>query len=271
VVLRRCVSAYDANRRFAPAFDDSVRDVVTCDSVLLSVGQVANLDFLGPDDGLERAGRGGLVCDPTSGTTSARDVFVAGDLAYGARLLIHAVASGKQVARTVYHALTGNAIEYQDVELHTPITGYDREAGYEIRPRSRIRTVPVQQRLRSQSTSVELVLTESEACYEASRCLDCGVNTIFDGEKCVACGGCVDVCPQACLYLVRAESIAVPEVKDEPEALAIIKDETICIRCGLCATRCPVGAISMQRFQFVRSPVVAEIDPDFAAGTAADG
>lgn len=263
VVLRRCVSVYDANRRFAPTFDDSLRDVVDCDSVLLSVGQVANLDFLGADTGLERTGQA-LVCDPVTGTTSATDIFVAGDLAYGAKLLIHAVASGKQVARTVYQALTGHAIDYHDVELHTPVGGYAREAGYETTPRCATRTVPVQARLRSQAIAVEIGLTEAEARREAARCLDCGVNTIFDGDICVACGGCVDVCPMDCLYLVRADGLGLNEVAAPAageELLAIIKDETICIRCGLCAARCPVGAISMQRFQFTSAPMIHQLAP----------
>ena len=39
---------------------------------------------------------------------------------------------------------------------------------------------------------METGYTEVQAVSEAGRCLDCGVNTIFDGEKCILCGGCVD-------------------------------------------------------------------------------
>lgn len=265
VVFRRCLSVYDANRRFAPTFDDSAREFIECDSVLLSVGQVASLDFLGSDDQLERTSNNAINCDPTTGTTSAPDIFIAGDLAYGAKLLIHAVASGKQVARSVYEALTGNAIGFRDVELHFPIHEYAREQGYETTRRVATKTTPVQERLKSQSISVELGLNEEEAQREASRCLDCGINTIFDQERCVACGGCVDVCPHACLSIVSLTSLtaadgahAVLDRCDDPdtELLAIIKDETICIRCGMCADRCPVGAISMKRFQFAATPVL---------------
>ena len=160
-----------------------------------------------------------------------------------------------------------------DVELHTPVAEYAREAGYETTPRCATRTVPVQERLRSQAIGVEIGLTEDEARREAARCLDCGVNTIFDGDTCVACGGCVDVCPMDCLYLVRADGLGLNDVRSRAESptsslataaagaelLAIIKDETICIRCGLCAARCPVGAISMQRFQFTSAPVIRQL------------
>ena len=110
---------------------------------------------------------------------------------------------------------------------------------------------------------MEIGLTEDEARREAARCLDCGVNTIFDGETCVACGGCVDVCPMDCLHLVRADGLGAGPSRrlrrPERTLLAIIKDETICIRCGLCAARCPVGAISMQRFQFTSAPVIRQL------------
>jgi NAD-dependent dihydropyrimidine dehydrogenase PreA subunit len=87
------------------------------------------------------------------------------------------------------------------------------------------------------------------------------VNTIFDSDKCILCGGCADVCPEVCLHLVsldRLEGDATLEEalaarlddEDRTECSAIIKDETRCIRCALCAERCPVGAITMERVEF---------------------
>jgi NAD-dependent dihydropyrimidine dehydrogenase PreA subunit len=108
---------------------------------------------------------------------------------------------------------------------------------------------------------VETGYTPEMAQCEAGRCLDCGVNTIFDSEKCILCGGCADVCPELCLRLVSLETLeggseldsALDFVLDGGErssASAIIKDETKCIRCALCATRCPVDAITMERVRF---------------------
>jgi formate dehydrogenase beta subunit len=94
---------------------------------------------------------------------------------------------------------------------------------------------------------------------EASRCLDCGVTPIFDGTRCVLCGGCVDVCPTQCLKLVRLDTLdGTPEVielaaralgpgADLAANSAILKDEDRCIRCALCAMRCPTDAITMER------------------------
>jgi NADPH-dependent glutamate synthase beta subunit-like oxidoreductase len=104
----RCTAVYDANKRFAPKFDETVATVIEGDTVLLSVGQSADLSFLDPlRDGIEMRSPQQIVNDPATGSTSAPGVFVAGDIAYGPRLMIHAIASGKQAARSVYRYLRG--------------------------------------------------------------------------------------------------------------------------------------------------------------------
>ncbi len=266
VVFQKCLRVFDENRRFAPIFDESARETIECDTLLLSIGQGVDLRFVDAGrDGLEVTGRGFLACDPETGRTKAPDVFVAGDLAYGPKLLIHAVASGKAVARAVYQSLTGRAIASRDLELHLGIPDYTREPGYEVVKRVAIPSCPVSERLRSQGAPVEKGFDEEQARREAGRCLDCGVNTIFDGDKCILCGGCVDVCPELCLRIVSVDRIdgvaglsGVLEGQLDglppAEASAILKDETICIRCGLCAERCPTGAITMERFSFKEIP-----------------
>lgn len=266
VAFRRCTRVFDKQGSFSPQFDDSVRETIACDNVLLAVGQAVDLGFVDAGrDGLEIDERGFLVCDPVTGRTSSDDVFVAGDLAYGPKLLIHAVASGKEVARSVYKGLTGNTVSFSDLELHLNISQYNRPPGYEAQGRVPTPTHPVEERVRSHSSPVEIGYSEAQARTEASRCLDCGINTIFDGEKCLLCGGCVDVCPELCLRIVSADRVRVDGGVDEviarrlhgmepSGASVIIKDETICIRCGLCAERCPNQAITMERFQFKEKP-----------------
>jgi len=266
VVFRKCVRVYDEERRFAPQFDDEVVETIECDSVLMATGQTVDLGFIDAErDGIELDARGFIACDADSGRTSAPDLFVAGDLAYGPKLLIHAVASGKRVARSIYESITGRAITFGDVELHFADAEYDRESGYEARQRVQLHSTPASERVHSHGTVVELGYSEAEARAEAGRCLDCGVNTIFDGSKCILCGGCVDVCPSLCLRIVSAEQLMGGEELEAActaqlgslppaEASAIIKDETICIRCALCAERCPTGAITMERFTFKEVP-----------------
>jgi NADPH-dependent glutamate synthase beta subunit-like oxidoreductase len=266
VRFQRCLRVYDENRRFNPVFDENDIVDLPCDTVLISIGQSFALDFLDEaSNDLRMTARGTIECDPASGASSAPDVFVAGDLAHGPKLLIHAVASGKAVARAIYERLTGRRLGADALHLHLVAPGYAREPDYEKRGRLHPATMPVAERLAGQDRVVERGFTPAEARAEASRCLDCGVNTIFDGARCILCGGCVDVCPQDCLRIVDlapiagddrlGEAVAGQLAGLEPaEASAIVKDETICIRCALCAERCPTGAITMERFQFEERP-----------------
>ncbi len=219
------------------------------------MGQSFDLSFIDPKwDGLTMNEFGAIQCNPETGVTSDPNTFVAGDLAYGPKLLIHAVASGKAVARTIYEKFTGRNITQKDVELHFPLPSYERERGYEVQSRLAPRTLPVSERIVQHAKSVELGFTREQAQVEAKRCFDCGVNTIFDGERCILCGGCVDVCPQRCLHIIPTERIqgelGLDEASSDTNAFAIVKDETVCIRCALCADRCPTGAITMERFCF---------------------
>src|SRR5262249_10095737 len=137
---------------------------------------------------------------------------------------------------------------------------------YEKLRRTPIPVLDAAERLAQPAAVVERGYDEALARCEASRCLDCGVNTIFDSDKCILCGGCVYVCPTLCLKLVGADALAAGSTElakllalqfgegaDFAEHSAIIKDETLCIRCANCAYRCPTGAITMERFAFAET------------------
>jgi NAD-dependent dihydropyrimidine dehydrogenase PreA subunit len=112
---------------------------------------------------------------------------------------------------------------------------------------------------------VEDGYSDADARREASRCLWCNVETIFDSEKCILCSACVEICPEACLALVPAARLSPsPELDAVRDALgnlygmgAIVKDERRCIRCGLCAERCPTRAITMEALEIDESPQTA--------------
>jgi NADPH-dependent glutamate synthase beta subunit-like oxidoreductase len=256
----RCTQVYDENHRFSPKFDEGTTTEIEGNTVLLSVGQAADLSFLDAQrDGIEMRSPQQIINDPATGATSAPGVFIAGDIAYGPRLMIHAIASGKLAARSVYRFLRGREIEPEEVEAHFPIPGYHREKHYERHKRESIPVLSAEERIKNPAAMVEIGYNDKQARSEAGRCLDCGVNTIFDGERCILCGGCADVCPTACLKLVSFDRLAQsPELEaathdlelDPDDLSAIIKDEERCIRCGLCAQRCPVEAITMERFCF---------------------
>ena len=254
VRFRRCLRVYDENRRFAPVFDDAQVEIVPCDTVLLAVGQAPDLAFLETAAGHRTICPSGLA-EGRSATlaTTAPGVFVAGDLAHGTRLLIDAVASGKAAARSVYTHLTGRRLQAEVLTSFQVLERYRRERGYEAIRRQAIPVTEPHERFEHPSVLVETGYDQGTAMREASRCLDCGVTPVFDGKRCVLCGGCVDVCPTQCLKLSLTSWTAWTASRywtSDRENSAILKDEDRCIRCALCAMRCPVDAITMERVTF---------------------
>jgi NADPH-dependent glutamate synthase beta subunit-like oxidoreductase len=271
VEFKRCIRVFDEEGRFSPQFDETDLRALMGDTLILSVGQQVSFDFIDSDrDGIRVTEQGFVDADPETGQSrTAPDVFVAGDCATGPSLAIHAIASGKRAARGIFSFLTGGSILQEDFESHHVISGYFREHDYEKIARVEVPTLPVSERRTSFSKPVELSLSEELAVREASRCVDCGVNTIFDGAKCILCGGCVDVCPTVCLKLVPVGQVSGEglgllrqsfEAGTSEPLTAIIKDEERCIRCALCAERCPTGAITMERFLFKEVWVGGEAD-----------
>jgi NADPH-dependent glutamate synthase beta subunit-like oxidoreductase len=261
--IKQCLRVYDEQKRFAPQFDEANRQILDCDSILIAAGQAPDLAFLeeGGSD-IEQFRPGWPKVDPLTLMTTAKGVFVAGDLAHGTRLLIDAVASGKKAARSVYQYVTGRALHPETLMSFVRLDRYQRERDYERIRRVELSTPTPRERLQEPTGQVEKCLTSNEAMREASRCLDCGVTPVFDGNRCILCGGCADVCPTLCLKIIPLSALKPTpdiaellgsELGDDPnleENSAILKDEDRCIRCALCVERCPADAIAMERVSF---------------------
>jgi ferredoxin len=259
VELRRVQSVFDGNGRFAPTYDDEDVVTVEADACILAIGQKPDLAFLKPLDGVALAPSGTIRVDPVTLATSAPGVFAGGDVAFGPRNLIEAVANGKRAARSIHEFLEkGQALVERTLEIEKIATrDYRMVAGFEILDREAPPTLDLGRR--TGIAEVETGYGGLEAWRQAARCLICHVQTIYDPEKCVLCSRCVDVCPEYCLAIVPFEELALPEeaktelvARAEANGLplsAMIKDDDRCIRCGLCAIRCPTDAMTMEKFQ----------------------
>ncbi|MGE0452106.1 MAG: FAD-dependent oxidoreductase [Vicinamibacteria bacterium] len=274
-----CVSVFDQERRFNPKFDEQTRETIACDSVIFAIGQQADFNFLRPEDGVELTERGLVEVDSETLQTSRPDVFAGGDVVLGPRLFIDAIASGQVAARGIHDYLrrTTTAVRLRSAWSPASYTmAQDWETARRGLPPSR---APRPEELPTAADrQVEENYPEAQARHQAQRCLRCDVQTYFEGPLCVACNGCVDVCPDDCLHLVGLSQVAQDErllalaqgqlgvsaeqlrafEPAELDALGgvMLKDETACIRCSMCATRCPTQAFTMRRFSFERELVV---------------
>ena len=271
-----CTSVFDAQHRFSPVFAPGTESVLACDTAILAIGQTSDLSFLAPQDGIETTRQGTVKIDPQTLMTTAPGVFAAGDIAFGPRLIISAVADGKKAAEEIDRYLRGPA--WKPKPRYVQITVLDdHQMAQEYDEYSRLSVPTIALDRRTGIAEVEVGYTEEQARMEATRCLKCWINTIFEGNEaegteCILCGGCVDVCPENCLELVPLSQLKIPETETrkiqeslasdpitlqhltpdelpDGEGSVMVKDETICIRCGLCAQRCPAHTITMEGFE----------------------
>lgn len=195
-------------------------ETLEADSVVLALGQDVDLSLLEGVPGLET--KNGAVRVGPNMMTGARGIFAGGDMVPSERTVTVAVGHGKKAARHIDAWLRGEVYAPPPKhELASPDklnTWYYGEAPKTFRP--------VLEIARRTSTFDEVVqgLDETNALYEARRCLSCG--------NCFECDNCYGVCPDnAVIKLGPGKGFQF--------------NYDYCKGCGVCAQECPSGAIAM--------------------------
>jgi len=264
---RKCTSVFNEEGRFDPKFEEGAFDDIHADSIIFAIGQSSDLSFLAPEDGVESA-RGLIKVNPETYQTTAPDIFACGDIAHGPRLFIDAIASAHTAARSMHDFLRGTRTDITLRKQWLP-AAYTMAEGWHRMGRTNPPVLETQRRAAS-IENVEENYPEEMAKRQAARCLRCNVNTVFDTSICIACNGCVDVCPENLIKLVGLSRLSDDDAysklaaagadlsRDQYGALSsaekdelggiMLKDESTCIRCAMCASRCPTHAITMKKF-----------------------
>jgi Pyruvate/2-oxoacid:ferredoxin oxidoreductase delta subunit len=203
-------------------------DVLEADSVLLALGQRAELDWLKGAEGVVLRG-GGIDVDAVL-MTGRSGVFAGGDVIGGEQSATRAIGHGARAARAVDRYLKGLDAEAGTARAVSPVTApfeslntwYYSDAPATVRP--------MLEAARRADSFAEVVqgLTVDNALYEVRRCLSCG--------NCFGCDNCYGMCPDSAIAKLGFGP------GGEPRYLI---DLDYCKGCGLCAAECPAGAIAM--------------------------
>jgi len=241
-----------------------------CDTVLVAVGQENSFHWIERDCGIDFDRWGLPVLGENTFQSGMPQVFFGGDAAYGPKNIITAVAHGHEAAVSIDRFLNGEAVEVrpaprtnlmsQKMGIHE--WSYSNDVSGD--KRFVVPWAKAEVALANIRVEVELGFDAATAFKEASRCLNCDVQTVFNRDTCIECDACVDICPMDCItFTVNGEEADLRTRLNAPAqhtdqdlfvsgelktGRVMVKDEDVCLHCGLCAERCPTGAWDMQKF-----------------------
>ena len=208
-------------------------ETLEADSLILALGQDTDTGFLRKVPEIEFMNDGTVVVNDSM-MTGREGIFAGGDMVPSERTVTIAVGHGKKAAKFIDGYLRGHPVH---TPAKHPLVGFEGlHVWYKTdAPKS------VQPQLPSEAASMgfdEIVagLDESEAVYEAQRCLSCG--------NCFECDGCYASCPEDAV------------IKLGPGRRYRF-DYKLCTGCAVCFEQCPCHAIDM----------VAENQDDDSNGT----
>jgi NADPH-dependent glutamate synthase beta subunit-like oxidoreductase len=191
------------------------------DSLVLALGQEADLSLLEGVPGIES--EDGVVKVGPDLMTGHPGIFAGGDMVPAERSVTVGAGHGKKAARCIDGWLSG--APYRPPPKHDLATFETLNTWYYA---DAPRTVQPQLELARRTSSFDEVvhgLDESNALFEARRCMSCG--------SCFSCDNCYGVCPDNAVIK-----------RGEPGELYEI-DLDFCKGCGMCVAECPSGAIEM--------------------------
>ncbi|WP_456617945.1 FAD-dependent oxidoreductase [Bradyrhizobium sp. P5_C12] len=270
VTFQKVKAEYDAKGRRNLVPSGEPDETITCDDVLVAVGQENAFPWIEQDCGIEFDKWHMPKVDPKTFVSTNPKVFFGGDAAFGPKNIIWAVAQGHDAALSIHKLLSGEDITERPLpEVHVSSQkmgihewSYDNDISVDKRFKVPHRDKVIA--LKDIRTEVELGYDVKLALGEAHRCLNCDVQTVFSTSLCIECDACVDICPMDCITFTEngeeadlRQRLKAPSPHPDQDLYVssdlktgrvMVKDEDVCLHCGLCAERCPTGAWDMQKY-----------------------
>jgi len=195
-------------------------ETLEADSLILALGQEVDFSLLGNSADIDTKD-GVMPVDSTMMTTHP-GIFAGGDMIPAERTVTTGVGHGKKAARNIDAWLRNSVyekIDNKDVVTYEQLnTWYYTDAPHIVRER-----LEATRRAKDFSEVVK-GLDESNALFEARRCMSCG--------NCFECDNCFGVCPDNAI------------IKLGPgKGFEINLD--YCKGCGICVSECPSSSIKM--------------------------
>ena len=244
--------------------------LIPCDEVLVAVGQENSFTWIEEECGITFDKWGLPVLGKGTFQSTLPQVFFGGDAAYGPKNIITAVAHGHEAAVSIDRLLNGEDVSHRPPPMTNlmsqkmGIHEWSYHNAVSNDNRFKVPWAAAEKALASIRIEVELGFDAATAFKEASRCLNCDVQTVFNRGTCIECDACVDICPMDCITFtpngeeaeLRARLKAPAENTTQDLYISaelktgriMAKDEDVCLHCGFCAERCPTGAWDMQKF-----------------------
>jgi CO/xanthine dehydrogenase FAD-binding subunit len=166
--LMRCTSVYDSERKFAPAYDSSVKETVEADQIILAIGQKPDITYA---ESSLQVNQGFIMVDPDTQVTNIANIFAGGDVTSTTSASVSAaIAAGRRSAISINKYLGGKTA----VETEKKVEPLNRSANDFLIKSKRVEVPEVPLPLVSIDAEDVLSLDFNSVVNETNRCFDCG-------------------------------------------------------------------------------------------------